>query len=170
MTFLYDACTVRTHATPELALESIRRALEAENNNLAGLSPRHDVATSNGFLRVMPGYLDGVMGVKVMVLVNGLGTRYVLLLHEIGNWRVAGRIRRRRAHSDPYCRDDRGRSGRNDDRSPHVSRGHRIGIRSGGHLRMFAAMWPLDQATVFSPNADRRSASPRPCPRSSIYG
>jgi ornithine cyclodeaminase/alanine dehydrogenase len=156
MTFLYDAGAVRTHATPELALESIRSALDAEKNGLAGLSPRHDLRTSSGFLRVMPGYLDGVMGVKVMALVNGLGTRYVLLMHEIETGELlaifdAEELTRTRtaamtavaaAAMTAEARTSLGVIG--------------SGFEAVGHLRMLAAMWPLEQATVFSPNADRR--------------
>jgi ornithine cyclodeaminase/alanine dehydrogenase len=156
MTVLYDARTVRTYATPELAMESIRRALDAEGDDLAALFPRHDLRTSTGFLRVMPGYLDGVMGVKVMVLVNGLGTRYVLLMHEIETGELlaifdAEELTRTRtaamtavaaAAMAADVRTSLGVIG--------------TGFEAVGHLRMFAAMWPLDKATVFSPNADRR--------------
>jgi alanine dehydrogenase len=156
MTLLYDARTVQAHATPELALESIRRALAAESNDLAALSPRHDLRTSTGFLRVMPGYLDGMMGVKVMALVNGLGTRYVLLMLEIETGELlaifdAEELTRTRtaamtavaaAAMTVDCGSSLGVIG--------------SGFEAVGHLRMFAAMWPLDQVTVFSPNAERR--------------
>lgn len=156
MTVLYDARTVRTHATPELALDSVRRALDAEMNDLAALSPRHDLRTSTGSLRVMPGYLDGVMGVKVMALVNGLGTRYVLLMLEIETGELlaifdAEELTRTRTAAmtavAAAAMSDEGRTSLGVIGS---------GFEAEGHLRMFAAMWPLDQATVFSPNADRR--------------
>lgn len=156
MTLLYDAATVRAHAGPELALECIRQALDAEKNHLAALSPRHDLPTSAGFLRVMPGYLDGVMGLKVMTLVNGRGTRYVLLMHEVETGALlaifdAEELTRTRtaamtavaaAAMTPAGRTSLGLIG--------------SGFEAVGHLRMLAAMWPLERVTVFSPNADRR--------------
>lgn len=156
MTLLYDAQTVRGHATPELALASIRRALDAEMNDLAKLCPRHDVQTSTGFLRVMPGYLDTVMGLKVMTLVRGLGTRYVLLMFAIETGELLAIFdaeeltRTRTAAMTAVAAAAMVVDGR---RSLGVIGS---GFEATGHLRMFAAMWPLDRVMVFSPNAGRR--------------
>jgi alanine dehydrogenase len=156
MTLLYDAATVRSHARPELALECIRQALDAEKNHLAALSPRHDLQTSTGFLRVMPGYLDGVMGLKVMSLVNGLGTRYVLLMHEVETGELLAIFdaeeltRTRTAAMTAVAAAAMTAAGR-------ASLGLiGSGFEAVGHLRMLAAMWPLERVTVFSPNAERR--------------
>jgi ornithine cyclodeaminase/alanine dehydrogenase len=156
MTLFYDARTVRTHATPDLALNSIRRVLDAEKNGLAALSPRHDVSTPTGFLRVMPGYLDGVMGVKVMTLVKGLGTRYLLLMfametgETVAVFDAAELSRTRTAAMTAVAAAAMASKGQ-------TSLGViGSGFEAVGHLRMLAAMWPLRRATVFSPNPERR--------------
>jgi alanine dehydrogenase len=156
MTLLYGARTVQTHATPDLAMECIRRALDAEANHLAALSPRHDLETPSGFLRIMPGYLDGVMGVKVMALVKGLGTRYVLLMHEIETGELlaifdAEELTRTRTAAMTAVA-----AAAMTAKVPTSLGVIGSGFEAVGHLRMLAAMWPLDHATVFSPNADRR--------------
>jgi ornithine cyclodeaminase/alanine dehydrogenase len=156
MTLFYDACTVRTHATAQFALKSMRRALDAEKNGLTGISPRHDVPTSTGFLRVMPGYLDEVMGVKVMTLVKGLGTRYVLLVFAIETGELvavfdaAELSRTRTAAMTAVAAGAMAAEGQ-------TSLGViGSGFEAVGHLRMLAAIWPLEQACVFSPSAERR--------------
>ena len=71
------------HVDDALALQAMHDAFDAEAAGRTIVPKRIDTKTARGFLRVMPAVLDDVMGLKVMTLVEGAGTRYVVLLHAV---------------------------------------------------------------------------------------
>lgn len=83
MTLLISAEDVKALATPQVALDAMRTGFKAEAEGRTHLPVRVDSDSSTGFLRVMPAVLDSVMGLKVMTLVAGLGTRYLVLLYSV---------------------------------------------------------------------------------------
>src|SRR5947209_11959150 len=84
-------------------LGAARTCLAAEKAGTTVLLPRLDVDLSKGFLRAMPAALGEVIQLKVMTLVRGLGTRYLVLVYlqstgelvalidadEVTRWRTA---------------------------------------------------------------------------------
>src|SRR5207237_2925046 len=81
MTLFLGAADVVALATHELVMDAARTAVAAERKGETVLPARLDVDLPSGFLRVMPAAFDGVMGLKVMTLVEGLGTRYLVLVY-----------------------------------------------------------------------------------------
>ncbi|HVR88309.1 MAG TPA: hypothetical protein VHG53_02030 [Candidatus Limnocylindria bacterium] len=82
MTRLYRAEDLE-HVDDELALLAMHDAFDDEESGRTVLPKRIDTKTSHGFLRVMPAILGDMMGFKVMTLVEGVGTRYLVLLHAV---------------------------------------------------------------------------------------
>ncbi|MBV9003693.1 MAG: ornithine cyclodeaminase family protein [Solirubrobacterales bacterium] len=149
---------VRELATADLVMDAARSAVNAEREGRAVIPPRLDVNLPRGFLRVMPGALDGLMGLKVMTLVRGVGNRYLLLVYtqetgellamldadEVTRLRTAG-ITAVAAHV----------------LQPEPQR--RIALIGSGfeattHLRAMARLWPLESVAVYSPSVERRTA------------
>src|SRR5205823_5988707 len=81
VTLFLGAEDVVALATHEVVMDAARTAVDAERNGETVLPARLDVDLPGGFLRVMPAAFDGVMGLKVMTLVEGLGTRYLVLVY-----------------------------------------------------------------------------------------
>lgn len=145
-------------ATHEVAMAAAMAAAMAEGSGRAVAPPRLDVELSDGFLRVMPGAVDDVMGLKVMVNVAGLGNRYLLLVYRRGDGELlalldADEITRLRTAAttavaaqilQPEPQSEIGLIG--------------SGFEATGHLRTLAQIWPLERVSVHSPSAERREA------------
>lgn len=82
MTRLFRAIDLE-HVDDDLALRAMHDAFDDEVSGRAVLPKRIDTKTTHGFLRVMPAVLGDVMGFKVMTLIEGVGTRYLVLLHAV---------------------------------------------------------------------------------------
>src|SRR5262249_11620070 len=145
-------------ATHDVVMSAARRAAEAEAEGTAVTPPRLDVDLPRGFLRVMPGALADLMGVKVMTNVEGLGNRYLLLLHqqsdgelvgvldadEVTRLRTAGTTALAATMLQPDPQTSLALIG--------------SGFEATGHLRAMARIWPLTEVAVFSPSEERREA------------
>lgn len=83
MALLISADDVRSIATAQVAIDAMRTAFKDEAAGRATLPRRLDAPTSTGFIRMMPAVLDEVMGGKIMTLVEGVGTRYLVLLYSV---------------------------------------------------------------------------------------
>jgi alanine dehydrogenase len=142
--------------SPSLALRSMEHAFRLEAAERTTLAPRADVPTDHGFLRVMPAVLDEVMGVKVMTLADGVGTRYLTLLYEAKTGELlalfdADELTRLRTAATTALAATAIVTG-----TPRRLGLLGSGFEAVGQLRALAALWPLDEVAVYSPNADRR--------------
>ncbi|MGW7824087.1 ornithine cyclodeaminase family protein [Streptomyces puniciscabiei] len=158
MTRYLSAEDIAATATPELALRAARATFAMQAAGLAVMPPRIDVPSSRGFLRVMPAVLGERMGLKMMTLVRGVGTRYVVALYDAATGELlalldASELTRLRTaactavaaslmvHEPPT---EIGLIG--------------TGFEAAGHLHALAALWPLARVHVFSPSVERRTA------------
>jgi alanine dehydrogenase len=144
------------NVNPSLALRSMKDAFRLEAAERTTLAPRADVSTDHGFLRVMPAVLDEVMGVKVMTLADGVGTRYLTLLYEAKTGELlalfdADELTRLRTGATTALAATAMAAG-----SPRRLGLLGSGFEAVGQLRSLAALWPLDEVAVYSPNAERR--------------
>lgn len=158
MTLYLNADDIRAVADPEVTLKAAETACQAEAAGLTSVPPRMDAPSRRGFLRVMPAVLDGAMGLKVMTLVEGVGTRYLVLLYDVETGALlavldADEITRLRTAA---CTALAGRI--MVDGAPTVLGLVGSGFEAGGHLRILAALWPLGEAVVYSPSPERRTA------------
>jgi ornithine cyclodeaminase/alanine dehydrogenase-like protein (mu-crystallin family) len=145
------------HLTPAIALRAMGEAFALEGEHATQLPPRIDTPSPRGFLRVMPAVLDNVMGLKVMSLAEEVGTRYLVLLYDVDSGALlaifdADEMTRARtaattALAASHLRPD----------SPHRLGVIGSGFEAVGEVRALAAIWPLDDVVVFSPNAERRA-------------
>jgi len=158
MTLFLDSADISALASPEVTMAAARAAVAAERDGKAMLAPRQDLDLPRGFLRTMPAAIGDVMGLKVMTLTKGLGTRYLVLVYlqetgellaaldasEITRWRTAATT----AVAGEMLAPD----------------GTRVlalvgsGFEAEGHLRLLAEVWPLEQVVVYSPSRERRDA------------
>ena len=83
VTLLLTSDDVAELTTEDIALDAMREGFRAEAAGNTNLPLRLDASSDTGFFRVMPAVLDGVMGCKIMTLVKGLGTRYLVLLYDV---------------------------------------------------------------------------------------
>jgi alanine dehydrogenase len=161
MTLHLSAEDVRALATHEVTMAAARAAVAAERDGDVALPPRLDLDLPQGFLRVMPAALGDVMGLKVMTLVRGVGNRYLILLYSQATGELVAVLdadevtRLRTAATTAVAAELLARDGPT-----------RLGIvgsgfEAKGHLRALASIWPLEQALVFSPSAERRAAFAR---------
>jgi len=158
VTLFFSGDDIRLLATPNVCLAAAEHSLEAETAGLTALPARIDVDSPTGFLRTMPAVLGDVMGLKVMTLVRGAGTRYLVLLYATGDGSLRGvfdadeltRLRtatytavaaRLMVTSEPGCLAVVG-----------------TGFEAEGHLRALALLWPGVAVTVYSRDAERRDA------------
>jgi len=158
MTLFLDRDDVRALATHDATLAAARAAVDAERAGRTALPARHDVNLSRGFLRVMPAALDEFMGLKVMTLVRGLGTRYLILLYsqETGELLAmldADEVTRMRTAATTVVAGEILAPGGASTLALIGS-----GFEAEGHLRAFAAAWKPDQVLVYSRDRDRREA------------
>lgn len=158
MTIFVSARDIRELATAEVCQAAAELAMTSESAGLTQLPPRIDVPSGNGFIRVMPAVLDDVMGVKVMTLAEGIGTRYLVLLFAVQSGEMLGVF-----DADELTRL---RTATYTAVAAQLMVSHpptRLavlgsGFEAEGHLRALARMWPLTSVTVFSPSRERRSA------------
>jgi ornithine cyclodeaminase/alanine dehydrogenase-like protein (mu-crystallin family) len=156
VTLFLDSADITALATPEVTMAAARAAVAAEREGRTILAPRLDVDLPTGFLRTMPAAIGHVMGLKVMTLVKGLGTRYLVLvyLQETGELVAAldaAEITRLRtaattALAGEMLAPDRTR----------VLALVGTGFEAEGHLRLLAEIWPLEEVIVYSRSRERR--------------
>jgi alanine dehydrogenase len=156
-TRFFDAADLEAHVTQELALQAMEEAFSLESARRTVLPNRLDVPSGNGFIRVMPGVLDDVMGVKVMTLARELGTRYVVLLHDVSSGALMGIF-----DADEMTRFRTGATtalaARYMVRDVPTTIGLLgSGFEAVGQVRALAALWPLEEVVSFSPNPQRRA-------------
>src|SRR5262245_42073600 len=82
MTRLIGPGEPRAGVGPSPSPQPLVHAFRREAADRTTLVPRADVSSGHGFIRVMPAVLDEVIGVKVMTLAEGVGTRYLTLLYD----------------------------------------------------------------------------------------
>ena len=158
MTLFLDSADVAALATAEVTMAAARAAVAAEREGRAMLAPRLDLDLPRGFLRTMPAAIGDVMGVKVMTLVKGLGTRYLVLvyLQETGELLAvldAAEITRLRTAATTAVAGEM--------LAPAGTRVLALvgsGFEAEGHLQLLAEIWPLEQVIVYSPTPERRDA------------
>jgi alanine dehydrogenase len=141
-----------------LALVAMEEAFLAEAAGATRLPARIDVPSGDGFIRVMPGVLGDVMGLKVMTLAERVGTRYFVLLYdvktgallavfdadELTRYRTAATTALAARHIVDHPARRLGMVG--------------SGFEAVGELRALASLWPLDEVVVFSPTPERRKS------------
>ncbi|MFI7616600.1 ornithine cyclodeaminase family protein [Nonomuraea terrae] len=156
MTLHLSGAEIRELATDEVVLEAARSVLDTESHGRAELPPRIDVPSGSGFIRAMPAVLGDVMGLKVMTLAEGLGTRYLVLLYDVASGRLLGMFdadeltRLRTAAYTLVAGELLGAAG-------HTVLGLvGSGFEATGHLRLMARRWPVEQVLVHSRSASRR--------------
>jgi len=158
VTIYFTGDDIRALATPEVCLAAAQASLDAEAAGRTALPPRIDLPSPAGFLRTMPAVLDDVMGLKVMTLVRGLGTRYLVLLYgtEDGALRAifdADELTRLRTATYTAVA-----ASLMVPAAPARLAVLGTGFEAEGHLRSLARTWPLTDVAVHSRSAERREA------------
>lgn len=156
MTLFLSAEDVTALATDEVVINAARAAVAAEREGRAILPPRLDVDHTDGFLRVMPAAIDEAVGLKVMTLAKGLGTRYLVLVYRRSSGELiaiidADEITRRRTAATTAVAGEM--------LAPNGVRSLAVigsGFEAEGHVRLFAARWPLERVLVYSRSQPRR--------------
>lgn len=145
-------------ATHELVMGAAVAAAQAETKGSSVAPPRLDVDLPRGFLRVMPGAVDEVMGLKVMTNVEGVGNRYLLLLYHQSDGELlalldADEVTRLRTAATTVV------AARILQPEPQIAIGLiGSGFEATGHVRALARIWPLERIAVHSPSPERRVA------------
>jgi len=156
VTLFLDGDDVRALVTHEVAMAAAHAVIAAQRAGRVAVPPRLDVNLASGFLRVMPAALEPYMGLKVMSLAEGVGTRYLILVYGQAGGELlavldADEITRLRTAAttavagELLVPDGASRIGMIGS-----------GFEAEGHLRAFACQWPLQEALVFSPSTERR--------------
>ncbi|HEY4276994.1 MAG TPA: ornithine cyclodeaminase family protein [Conexibacter sp.] len=158
MTLFLDGEDVRALATHDATMSAARAAVDAERAGRTALPARLDVDLPKGFLRVMPAALDELMGLKVMTLVRGLGTRYVILLYSQDDGALlavldADEVTRMRTAATTVVAGEMLAPG---GASTLALLG--TGFEAEGHLIAFARAWRPERVLVYSRDRDRREA------------
>ena len=158
MTILLDCDQLEGNVDQDLALSAMAGAFAAEAAGTTVLPPRTDTESNNGLVRVMPAVLDDVMGLKVMTLAEGLGTRYLVLLYQVKTGELLALL-----DADELTRLRTGATTALAARCMVDTPPDRLGVvgsgfEAVGQLRALAGLWALDRVTVFSPNEQRRTA------------
>ena len=158
MTLFLGSDDIDALAAHSLVLEAARAAVRAQADGTTVLPARLDVGNPHGFLRVMPGALDDVMGLKVMTLAEGLGTRYLLLVYRQEDGALeavldAERVTQLRTAAITLVAGDLLCPG-----GTSLLGLVGTGFEAAGHLSMFASAWPLERVLVYSRSAERRRA------------
>lgn len=156
MSTFYDSSDIMAAATPAVALEAAREGLTAEANGSAVLPPRLDVPTDSGFIRCMPAVLGEVMGLKVMTLVRGLGTRYLVLLYRVDTGQLdalfdADQLTATRTAAITTIAGELMAS-----EQPSELSVIGTGFEARNHLLTMATHWPLKRVRVWSRSAENR--------------
>ncbi|MGQ0804398.1 MAG: ornithine cyclodeaminase family protein [Actinomycetota bacterium] len=156
MTLFLGADSLDGKMSQSLALLAMEEAFSVEAAGGTELPARIDVPSGGGFIRVMPGVLDDVMGLKVMTLAEGVGTRYFVLLYEVKTGALlamfdADELTRYRTAATTAL------AARHlVDEAPRRLGLLGSGFEAVGELRALAALWPLEDVLVFSPTPERR--------------
>jgi alanine dehydrogenase len=156
MALFLEGSDVTALAEPALVMAAAHRAIETHDAETTVVPTRLDVQTEAGFLRVMPAAMGGVMGLKVMTLAVGLGTRYLLLVLKTATGELRGVLdaehvtRLRTAAITTLA----GEAMIVD--APRELALIGTGFEAEGHLRMLAGAWPVERAHVYSRSESRR--------------
>jgi len=158
MTLFLGGEDIAALATDGVIMGAARAAVAAERAGTTILPPRIDVDHAAGFLRVMPASVNGLIGMKVMTLTKGLGTRYLVLVYDSASGDLvamldADEITRLRTAATTALAGEMLAPGGATTLALIGS-----GFEAEGHLRVFASLWPLERVLVYSPSAERRSA------------
>jgi ornithine cyclodeaminase/alanine dehydrogenase len=158
MTLYLSGEDMRSIATHDLTMTAARAAVEAERAGRTVVPPRLDVDLERGFLRVMPAAFNDLMGLKVMTLVRGLGTRYLILVYSQTSGELMAMLdadevtRLRTAATTAFAGELL---------APGGARTLALvgsGFEAEGHLRAFAQLWELEEVLVYSRAQERREA------------
>jgi ornithine cyclodeaminase/alanine dehydrogenase len=144
-------------AEHELVMEAARAAVEEEVAGLTAVPPRLQVPIEQGFMRVMPAGVGSVMGLKVMTLLEGYGTRYFILLYDAETTRLdalldAAEVTKLRTAATTAVAGEM-----LIDEPPQEIGLLGTGFEAEGHLRTMARIWPLRRVCVYSRDAGRRT-------------
>lgn len=156
MTLLLSRADVAALATDDVALTAMQTGFEAEAKGHTLAPVRIDAPSPTGFLRVMPAVLERTMGLKVMTLVEELGTRYLVVLCSVETGEVlalldADELTRIRTAATTAL------AARHLVRAPPRSLTViGTGFEAAGHLAFLAGMWPLEDVFVYSRSQERR--------------
>ena len=158
MTVYLDGEAIRALADEDVCYGAAAFALRAEAEGRTQLPPRIDVPSGHGFLRVMPAVLDDVMGLKVMTLAEGVGTRYLVLLYDVHSGELLGLL-----DADELTRLRTATCTAVAAQLMVTTPPTRMGVigsgfEAEGHLLALARLWPLTSISVFSPSETRRVA------------
>jgi ornithine cyclodeaminase/alanine dehydrogenase len=109
-------------------------------------------------MRVMPAAVESVMGLKVMTLLGGRGTRYLILLYDRATTELravldADEVTRRRTAATTAVAGEMLVT-----EAPTEIGLLGTGFEAEAHLQTFAHLWPLERVLVFSRNPERRKA------------
>lgn len=148
---------IRALATHEVCVAAAQASLAAESAGRTLLPPRIDVPSDHGFIRAMPAVLDDVMGLKVMTLARGVGTRYLVLLYGTRDGALRGvfdadELTRLRTAAYTSVAAQLMVS-----EPPERLALIGSGFEAEGHLRTLARTWPLKLVTTYSRSAERRA-------------
>jgi alanine dehydrogenase len=156
VTLFLDGDDVRALATHDVAMSAAHAVVAAQRAGSVAVPPRLDVNLPSGFLRVMPAALEPYMGLKVMSLAEGVGTRYLILVYLQSSGELlavldADEVTRLRTAATTAVAGGLLAPGG-------ASRIGLIGsgFEAEGHVRAFAHTWPLQEVLVFSPSTERR--------------
>jgi ornithine cyclodeaminase/alanine dehydrogenase len=157
VTRFFDGEVLEAHLTSDLALRAMETCFDAEADGTTKLPPRIDTPTGRGFIRVMPAVLDDVMGCKIMTLVEGSGTRYLVMLYDVATGALlalfdADELTRIRTAAVTTLAGNAMLAA-----PPEELAIVGTGFEAVGHLRMMAHAWPLRRVFAYSPNPERRA-------------
>lgn len=158
MALLLTRTDVERLITDELALEAVAAGFRAERDGATDLPVRLDTDSPTGFLRVMPAVLDNVMGLKVMTLVRGLGTRYLVLLYGVDDGALralvdADLVTKTRTAATTAL------AGQHLVAEPPATLAViGTGFEARGHLAFLARMWGLRRAVAYSRSEANRTS------------
>lgn len=157
MTLLLSGDDVAALTTDEIAFDAMRQAFAEEAAGRTVLPIRIDTSSEHGFFRVMPAVLGDVMGCKIMTLVEGMGTRYLVLVCDVRTGAVralvdADELTKARTAATTvlaasYLVPE----------PPEVVGVLGTGFEAKGHLRALVRRWGLRGARVFSRSEANRA-------------
>lgn len=145
-------------AEHELVMAAARAAVEEEVAGQIAVPPRLQVPIEQGFMRVMPAGVGSVVGLKVMTLLEGSGTRYFILLYDAESTRLdalldAAEVTKLRTAATTAVAGEMMIGER-----PRELGLLGTGFEAEGHLRTMARIWPLRRVRVYSRDPNRRTA------------
>jgi ornithine cyclodeaminase/alanine dehydrogenase len=157
MTLHLDSAVVARLCEQGVAMEAAQLALDGQRSGDYRLPPRIDLDVPSGFLRVMPAALGPYAGVKVMTLAREVGNRYLLLVYEQGTGELLATL--------DAAEVTRLRTAATTALAARLVRPAGVttlalvgsGFEAAGHLRAFAALWPLQKVYVHSSSVQRRT-------------